>query len=46
MFPRVGLLLGCAAFVLAPSVPVRAAEADLILHNGKIVTVDKKLFQK
>jgi len=42
MFPRVGLLLGCAAFVLAPSAPVRAAEANLILHNGKIVTVDKK----
>src|SRR5262245_45632024 len=42
MIPRVGLLLGCAAFVLAPSAPVRAAEANLILHNGKIVTVDKK----
>jgi hypothetical protein len=29
-----------AALALAGAVAVRAAEADLILHNGKIVTVD------
>ncbi|MBI1918804.1 MAG: amidohydrolase [Planctomycetes bacterium] len=42
MCPRLGLLLGCAALVLAPAGPVRSADADLILHNGKVVTVDGK----
>jgi predicted amidohydrolase YtcJ len=35
------LLLILLSFVVAPSVS-QAAEADLILHHGKIVTVDKK----
>src|SRR4051794_1332249 len=35
------LLLSCLAAWLAVSA-ARAADADLILHNGKVVTVDKK----
>src|SRR5947209_6905196 len=31
-----------AGLVAAPLSPALAAEADLILHNGKVVTVDKK----
>src|SRR5262249_25362165 len=42
MRPHLGLLLGCAALVLAPIGPVQSADADLILHNGKVVTVDRK----
>jgi len=34
------LVLSCS-LILLPAV-VRAADADLILHNGKVVTVDKK----
>jgi predicted amidohydrolase YtcJ len=33
---------GLAVLLLVSALPARAQEADLILHNGKIVTVDKK----
>src|SRR5919198_3453234 len=43
MTRRACLLLGCAVLVHALAVsPVRGVEADLILHNGKVVTVDGK----
>src|SRR5262245_26572734 len=38
---RVSWLLGCVALVLPPALPARGQEADLILHNGKVVTVDR-----
>ena len=37
---RTLFLLGCVAPALLPAL-APAADADLILHNGKIVTVDK-----
>src|SRR5262249_44367276 len=37
---RIGLLTVLALLLLPPTLP--AADADLILHNGKVVTVDKK----
>jgi predicted amidohydrolase YtcJ len=39
---RRACLLACAALVVLSPAPARADEADLILHNGKVVTVDKK----
>ena len=41
MTRRLSLLLGLFALLL-PSLSVRAEEADLILYNGKVVTVDNK----
>ena len=35
------LILTLAAFFLSVSVAARGADADLILHNGKVITVDK-----
>lgn len=43
MIHRACWLLGCAAFVLAlGAAQAHGADADLILHNGRVVTVDKK----
>ena len=38
MLPRYLLVIACTLV----TIPVLAADADLILHNGKVVTVDKK----
>ena len=35
-------LFGLAVLLFASALPARAQEADLILHNGKVVTVDGK----
>src|SRR4051794_29332498 len=42
MLHRICLLLAGFLSMLVTTSPARAADADLILHNGKIVTVDRK----
>src|SRR5262249_16286691 len=42
MVSRDSLLLASLAFALLPAPPAPAADADLILHSGKVVTLDGK----
>ncbi len=41
MICRTCVLLAACGFLLALTTPAPAAEADLILHHGKIITVDR-----
>jgi len=43
MINRIHIVLTCSVLVVGPAASVlSAADADLILHHGKIVTVDQK----
>src|SRR5256885_10236787 len=43
MINRIHIVLTCSVLVVGPATSVvSAADADLILHHGKIVTVDQK----